>query len=68
MSFPQKQTLLSAASDYWNARIANGTPPPLERAKRYWNCAQRHTLTLKCVTFRFGTIWNSRRHLERAKR
>ena len=51
MSFPQKQTLLSAASDYWNARIANGTPPPLERAKRYWNCAQRHTLTLKCVNF-----------------
>ena len=23
----------------------------MERAKRKWNCTQRHTLTLKCVTF-----------------
>ena len=29
----------------------NGTPQALERAKRKWNCTQRHTLTLKCVNF-----------------
>ena len=56
MSFPQKQTLLFAASDYWNARSANGTLQALERAiaqmarlrlleraQRKWNAASSGT-------------------------
>ena len=39
MSFPHKLTLLSAASDYWNA-AGSGTPQALERALcGYWNAA-----------------------------
>ena len=46
----------------WNSRRR------LERAKRKWNCAQRHILTLKCVTFvtfvtfckRYCTVCNVR--------
>ena len=42
----------------WNARSANGTP-----ASDYWNAAQRHTLTLKCVNFvNFVNFWKEKSH------
>ena len=35
----------------------------LERAKRYWNAAPRHTLTLKCVNFvNFVNFWKEKFH------
>ena len=43
---------------------AYGTPEGLlERAKRKWNVAQRHTLTLKCVNFvNFVNFWKEKSH------
>ena len=43
------------AEGYWNARRL------LERPKGYWNTAQHHTLTLKCVNFvNFVNFWKEK--------
>ena len=51
--------LLERAKRNWNARRATGTrEAPMERPKGYWNTAQHHTLTLKCVNFvNFVNFW-----------
>ena len=44
----------------WNSWTARRV---LERAKRIWNAAQRHTLTLKCVNFvNFVNFWKEKSH------
>ena len=51
MSFPQNRHYYPPPPTTGTREALMERPRRMERAKRYWNCAQRHTLTLKCVNF-----------------